>query len=114
MRKMSLFILLSALWFMPACHNPAPTETPVKVVETDTIDTIVGTTTTLYDTLNIDSEVVVKENCFIVISKQLTILLSVTSSLTIPAGKTSQSQLLLNMVHVELAMVFIQLKTKKY
>lgn len=64
MRKMLLFILLSALWAMPACHNASHSmETPARI-EADTL-----TTTTLYDTLNLDPQVVVKENCFIVISK---------------------------------------------
>lgn len=59
-----LLILLSALWAMPACHNHPSPETPVKVEVADTI-----VSTTLYDTLNLTPEVVVKENCFIVISK---------------------------------------------
>lgn len=60
-----LLLLLSALWAMPACHNNSinATETPTEVV-TDTT-----TSTPIYDTLNLDPEVVVKENCFIVISK---------------------------------------------
>ena len=64
MKKMILFILLSALFAMPACHNASTaTETPVQI-EADTI-----VNTLLYDTLNIDPQVVVKENSFIVIAK---------------------------------------------
>lgn len=64
MKKMILFVLLSALWAMPACHNAStPTETPVQI-EADTVEI-----TTFYDTLNIDPNVVAKENTFIVIAK---------------------------------------------
>ena len=64
MKKMILFILLSALWAMPACHNASTaTETPAQI-EADNI-----VSTTLYDTLNIDPDVVAKENTFIVIAK---------------------------------------------
>lgn len=65
MRKMFLFILLSALWAMPACHNHTPLETVTTAPAV--LDTVM--INTLYDTLNIDPEVAVKENCFIVISK---------------------------------------------
>ena len=61
---MILFILLSALWVMPACHNASTaTETAVQI-EADTV-----VNTMLYDTLNLDPQVVVKENTFIVIAK---------------------------------------------
>lgn len=61
---MILFILLSALWAMPACHNASTaTETPVQI-EADTVEI-----TTFYDTLNIAPDVVDKKNCFIVIAK---------------------------------------------
>ena len=61
---MMLFILLSALWAMPACHNASTTtETPVQI-EADTVEI-----TTFYDTLNIAPDVVAKKNCFIVIAK---------------------------------------------
>ena len=61
---MILFILLSALWAMPACHNASTaTEAPVQI-EADTVEI-----TTFYDTLNIDPNVVAKENTFIVIAK---------------------------------------------
>ena len=64
MKKMILFILLSALWVMPACHNASTaTETAVQI-EADTV-----VNTMLYDTLNLDPQVVVKENTFIVIAK---------------------------------------------
>lgn len=61
---MILFILLSALWAMLACHNASTaTETPVQI-EADTVEI-----TTFYDTLNIAPDVVAKKNCFIVIAK---------------------------------------------
>lgn len=61
---MILFILLSALWVMPACHNASTaTETAIQIQA----DTVVNTM--LYDTLNLDPQVVVKENTFIVIAK---------------------------------------------
>jgi len=61
---MILFILLSVLWVMPACHNASTaTETAVQI-EADTV-----VNTMLYDTLNLDPQVVVKENTFIVIAK---------------------------------------------
>lgn len=61
---MILFILLSALWAMPACHNASTaTKTPVQI-EADTVEI-----TTFYDTLNIAPDVVAKKNCFIVIAK---------------------------------------------
>ena len=64
MKKMILFILLSALWVMPACHNAShPTETAVQI-EVDSISS-----NTLYDTININPDVVDKKNCFIVIAK---------------------------------------------
>ena len=53
-KMMFLLLLLSALWAMPACHNNSikATETPVEVM----IDTTISTS--LYDTLNLDPEVV--------------------------------------------------------
>jgi len=64
MKKMILFILLSALFAMPACHNASKTTEIFVQVEDDTI-----VSTMLYDTLNIDPNVVTKANSFIVIAK---------------------------------------------
>ena len=64
MKKMSLFILLLTLWAMPACHNASNSTETTTQIESDTIPN-----TTLYDTLNIDPQVIVKANSFIVISK---------------------------------------------
>ena len=64
MKKMILFILLSALFAMPACHNASNTTETTAPVEADTV-----ANGPLYDTLNIDPQVAVRENCFIVISK---------------------------------------------
>lgn len=64
MKNMILFILLSALWTMTACHNMPDTTEPLVQIEADTM-----VSTTLYDTLNMDPEVAVKGNTFIVISK---------------------------------------------
>lgn len=65
MKKMIFILLLSVLWAMPACHNNSTlsVEEPVTIVA----DTIMKGP--LYDTLNIDPKVLVKENCFIVIAK---------------------------------------------
>ena len=64
MKKMNLFILLLTLWTLPACHNATHPKDAVVQVRTDTVPS-----TTIYDTLNIDPQVVVKANSFIVISK---------------------------------------------
>ena len=62
---MNLFILLSTLWVLMACDNASyTTETPMRI-EADTMVRQVH-----YDTLNVDPQVAVKENCFIVIVKQ--------------------------------------------
>lgn len=61
---MFLLLLLSALWAMPACHNASTTTETLVQIEADTI-----VSTLFYDTLNIDPNVVAKENCFIVIAK---------------------------------------------
>lgn len=65
MKKMIFILLLSVLWALPACHNNSTSsvEEPVTIVA----DTIMNGP--LYDTLNIDPEVLVKENSFIVIAK---------------------------------------------
>ena len=65
MKKMILILLLSALWAMPACHNNhgTPAVEPVAIMT----DTLVSKP--LYDTLNLDPVVLVKENSFIVIAK---------------------------------------------
>ena len=65
MKKMILILLLSALWAMPACNNnnSSHVDEPVAIMA----DTLVSEP--LYDTLNLDPVVLVKENSFIVIAK---------------------------------------------
>ena len=67
MKKMILILLLSALWAMPACNNnnSSHVDEPVAIMA----DTLVGEP--LYDTLNLDPVVLVKENSFIIIAKAL-------------------------------------------
>lgn len=66
MKKMTLILfILSALWAMPSCHNNT-TDAMAAPVESTADST---TTTSLYDTLNLDPQVAVKEHCFIVINK---------------------------------------------
>ena len=64
MKKMTLIILLSLLWAMPACHNAEKQTISTEKIATDTV-----VCPTIYDTINVDSNMVVKENGFIVISK---------------------------------------------
>ena len=64
MKKMTLIVLLSLLWAIPACHNAEKQTIPTEKTAVDTL-----VCTTIYDTVNIDPNMVVKENGFIVISK---------------------------------------------
>ena len=64
MKKMTLIILLSLLWAMPACHNAEKQTISTEKIATDTV-----VCPTIYDTINVDPNMVVKENGFIVISK---------------------------------------------
>lgn len=64
MKNMIYILFLSMLWAMPACHNASNSTETTAQIEADTIMAI-----SLYDTLKLDPQVAVKENCFIVISK---------------------------------------------